>query len=186
MAYYEFGIGPYRFSFALRKYIKAVGVVNHAGEGKYFLIWDFDYVPEEHVIASLVYIQDEYKLSPIYVVKTGLQGGFHAYCFTAFDWADLVTVIMHTPYVDKGFVKLGILRGYFDLRISEKPGRKLQHHCILPSEIPADIDPARYFEQVSYYTPTKKPVSAKPSDLCEKSEHELLERIRRLLEKGGE
>lgn len=126
------------------------GVNSKLGDGQHFLMWDFDEVWEPCIEAELLIAQQKHNLPPIYVFSSGAPGCYHAYCFASFPWEDACAIIAGTPYVDKKYVSIGILRGLFTLRYSEVRGKKPEPIMVLPSLIEADVDPMKLKSFVTY------------------------------------
>ncbi|GAH81032.1 unnamed protein product [marine sediment metagenome] len=121
--------------------VKVKGVNSNLPDGRHILMWDFDNVEGEDVINQLLYVQDRFKLSRIFLLNTGLDGHWHAYCFKAKSWANLLHILASTEGLDQTFFKIGIIRGFFTLRYSKKEGRGFIPAIILPSRVQEDIDP---------------------------------------------
>lgn len=119
-------------------------------DGKHFLMWDFDDTKLEAVKAALREIQKRYKLPIIWLLNTGIPDSWHANCFKALEWEECRSVVAATKYVDKKFVGIGILRGFFTLRYSPMQGREFQPAIILPSIYPEDINPLELTSFITY------------------------------------
>jgi hypothetical protein len=143
--------GDFHFSISKQTPIEGINS-NIKGTKKHVLFWDFDNVPLEEVIKTLCKIQRKYHLPRISVVNTGVEGYFHAYCFKAKKWGDAIKIIAETEGVDRMFFWLGIMRGYFTLRIGDKPGRSFQAIAILPSKYIPDVHPNDLENTIIYQT----------------------------------
>ena len=115
-------------------------------------MWDFDNEKEEWVFNDLDYIQERYNLPTIRVLYTGIPGHYHAYCFHECGWLDAREIIAGTPGVDKIYLAIGIIRGYFTLRISEKRGRQLETAFNLFSMYPETANAEEVASFVEYTT----------------------------------
>lgn len=129
------------------------GVNSRLPGGRHFLMWDFDETPLEQLKDELTIIQGKYKLPRIWLINSGLPDHYHANCFKALDWVTCRSIIADTPSVDKKFLAIGILRGFFTLRYSPVEGREWQPATILVSGTPEDVDP---FELTSFATYPKR------------------------------
>ncbi|MBA7574922.1 hypothetical protein ES708_16738 [subsurface metagenome] len=115
-------------------------------------MWDFDDKGEEDVIAALKEVQRRFKLAQIFLLNTGLEGYYHAYCFKVFDWADTLKILASTEGIDKVFFKIGVIREYFTLRYSPKKARDFEPAIILPSRYKEDVNPYEVCSFVKYWT----------------------------------
>ncbi|GAJ03054.1 unnamed protein product, partial [marine sediment metagenome] len=107
---------------------------------------------EDDVKTALVDVQREFRLARIYLLNTGLEGYWHAYCFQAHSWADTLRILASTPGIDRVFFKIGAIREYFTLRFTPKKRRDFKPAVILPSKIPEDVDPYKLNSFVTYWT----------------------------------
>ena len=85
----------------------------------HILLWDFDYMSLSKIVKSLKVIQDTYCLPVIYVIKSS-PDSYHAYCFTARTFRETITILSATTTLDITYLRMGIVRGYFTLRISPR------------------------------------------------------------------
>ena len=116
-------IGDLRLTFTIARITKVIGVNSKLDDGRHILMWDFDDTNLEEVKDALRKIQTRYFLSDIYILETRLRTNFISYCFTACDWRRAVEIIASTQKVDWNFLKYGVYRGHFTLRVSPKNGR---------------------------------------------------------------
>jgi hypothetical protein len=129
------------------------GVNSHLPDGDHILLWDFDDVPIGLVLVCLKAIQEQHNLPNIYIIPTGRPNCYHANCFKRFSWLKTRTIIANTPFVDKKFLAIGILRGFFTLRYTPTGETEFGEAIVLPSEVESDIDP---MELTSFSTYPKK------------------------------
>lgn len=115
-------------------------------------MWDFDNVKEEDVKNELRRIQMVFKLPRIWLISTGIEGYYHAYCFKAFDWPDTLKILASTCFLDKVYFKIGVIRDYFTLRYSYKKGRDFSKAAILKSRYKEDVNPFTLTNMVKYWT----------------------------------
>lgn len=106
---------------------------------EHILMWDFDDVSLADVIMSLKFIQGHYTLPPIYIIETS-PNRFHAYSFVAMSFRLVAMILLATPFIDEKYVRLGVARGYFTLRISERQDEQFRLARILGSDIP-EVNP---------------------------------------------
>lgn len=115
-------------------------------------MWDFDDVKEEDVKDSLVDIQKHFRLPRIWLINTGIETYWHAYCFKALAWPDMLKILASTQYLDKVFFKIGVIRGYFTLRYTDKSRRDFKPAVILKSRYKEDVNPFELTNMVKYWT----------------------------------
>jgi len=108
--------------------------------GDHCLFWDFDDVDLGLVKTMLEIVQHDFKLPSIYVLQTS-ERGFHANCWKAFDWITARKIVAATPFVDKKFLAISIIREFFTLRFSPLPRSAIEPIAYLPSKYPEDVDP---------------------------------------------
>lgn len=142
----------YRFYIALTHSGQVRGVNSKLADGRHFLMWDFDDKEEKDVIQGLQSIQKEYHLPRVFLLNTGLDNYWHAYCFKAHRWGDCLRILAETPYLDPVYFKIGCIRGYFTLRYSRKGKREFKPAIILPSRYNEDVDPHKIDSFVTYWT----------------------------------
>ena len=117
-------IGDLRITFTAARITKVVGVNSQLDDGRHILMWDFDDTPLQEVKDALRRVQTRFFLSDIYVLLSSVPSNYIAYCFTAKEWRDTVMIITQTEGVDWNFIKYGVYRGRFTLRVSEKHNEK--------------------------------------------------------------
>ena len=121
--------------------------------GKHFLMWDFDDVAIGDIQLTLFQIQAKHELPQIWLLNTGRENNWHANCFKALPWEECRAIIAQTKYVDKKYLAIGILRGFFTLRYSPVGKREFKPAIVLPSEVKEDVNP---YELMSFITYPKK------------------------------
>jgi len=145
-------IGPIYVHLLVRRVYDVTGINSKLEDGRHILLWDFDEKPLDLISAELEAIQAKHCLSAIYIVNTGLEDYYHAYCFTALDWVKCREIIASTPTVDRIFLALGIMRGYFTLRISPKRNRKFKLAKVLESSVEPEVNPYSLGSFEEYFT----------------------------------
>lgn len=121
-------LGRWRFTFSMAPTTKVVGVNSNLQDGNHILMWDFDTGTEQQIYGALKWIQHEYRLPKIRTARTGKKHGYHAICLTRLPWRLVIAIIASTPLVDYNFIKYGIYRKHFTLRISPKCFRAIHFH----------------------------------------------------------
>ena len=109
-------------------------------EDKHILLWDFDNIELPIVIKSLRVLQKLYKLPTIYIVSSSVSN-YHAYSFAARTFREVIHIISGTPEIDTMYLRLGLVRGYYTLRVSERKGEIFQLVKILNSVVPDEVNP---------------------------------------------
>jgi len=135
-------IGDVRVTFTLARIAKVIGVNSQLDEDRHILMWDFDDVSLEEVVAALNVVKNRYSLSNIYVLETKKDTNYIAYCFTALDWRRVVEIIAQTEHIDWNFFKYGVYRGRFTLRVTPKDGRTPKFKCMLEGLGLPDCEPS--------------------------------------------
>lgn len=89
---------------------------------KHILLWDFDNANIDEIKSSLVAMQLRYRLPEILIVESSPEK-YHAYCFASRPFMEVVHILSDTPNVCETFFRIGIIRGYYTLRISTRKGQ---------------------------------------------------------------
>lgn len=139
-----------KFHIGINRTARVKGVNSKLADGKHFLMWDIDGVPKGKLVPALYKIQVRFALPKIYVLDTGIEGYYHAYCFKRFAWADVLHILASTEYLDKIYLSIGVLRGYWTLRISDKRNRPIQPAFVLESHFKEDVTPEDVLSFVEY------------------------------------
>lgn len=145
-------IGVIRLTFSIATVVKVKGVNSYLDDGRHILMWDFDHCSLEEVKDALRKVQGRYFLSDIHLLETNLEGGYHAYCFTAVPWRRAVEILAATNHVDMKYLKWCLFRGRFTLRVSEKMGRIPHKVCTLDGYTLPDATVADLKQWVIYET----------------------------------
>jgi len=111
-----------KFALMVSRIAKPIGVNSELEDGNHILMWDFDDVPLEKVEFSLGVVSTRFMLSDIYILRTKEPDNYIAYCFSSFDWRQAVNIVIQTVYVDWQFVRFGVFRNKFTLRVTAKSG----------------------------------------------------------------
>lgn len=134
----RFGV---RFHIGIARTARVKGVNSEVGDGLHMIMWDFDDVPLETVVTELKVLQGEWCLPNIYILTTGINGYWHAYCFASRSLFQVRSIISSTQHVDKVFLAMGCIRGYFTLRFSPKKGRDISLIATLKSPYKNECSP---------------------------------------------
>ena len=110
-----------RFYMSLLEKRTGVCSQQYDNQDKHMLLWDFDYLNLDDIIESLEKVQQDYNLPSIYVIKSS-PDSYHAYCFMSRSFRETINIISATTTVDMAYLRLGIVRGYFTLRITPRTG----------------------------------------------------------------
>lgn len=146
-----------KVQFVWRRLQKVRGICSDLKYGYHFLLWDFDMLPLDEVEESLRFIQGRFKLPTIHIIQTAAEGGYHAYCFKRVTWPQCLYILSMTEGLDSGYFKIGVLRGYFTLRITPKIRRNGKAEGFtqvmrLPSHYRPDVSPDKATNLVEYWT----------------------------------
>lgn len=114
----SFRIFNIRFLLSVRKVHRPVGACSKLENGKHILMWDFDGVDYQDAEQALREVIRRENLSDVYLLQSSGQMGFHAYCFSSFDFNDALRIVASTRHIENMFIRLGAVRGYLTLRIT--------------------------------------------------------------------
>lgn len=134
----------YRFTLVatIKKLVTVNGIDSIVDEklNTHILLWDFDAVPLDDIIESLTIVQLKYILPRIRILQT--KRGYHAYCFAERSYSETLRILSSTQYADDNHFKIGVMRGYWTLRITPKSkkdtGFKLVY--VIESQVPENLN----------------------------------------------
>lgn len=106
---------------------------------KHMLLWDFDESDFSNIINELHRLQAKYKLPTIYILRSS-ENHYHAYSFTERDLQEVIHILSDTNGIDITYLRLGMARGYYTLRYSEKKGKKISLIAVLQSNYPDEMN----------------------------------------------
>ena len=132
-------IGRWRFTFSMAPITKVVGLNSTLIDGNHMPMWDFDNVPIQKVREALREVQNRYNLPTIRIASSGRKDGWLALCLKRVDWKTEIAIIASTKYVDADYVKFGIYRGHFTIRITPKAFLRVKYHSKLFSPHREDV-----------------------------------------------
>jgi len=145
-------IGNWRFTFTIAPVTDIIGVHSKLPDGNHILMWDFDNTTLNQVVGALQTVQATYNLPNIYILETKKNTNYIAYCFKRLPWRKVVEIIAYTKGVDWGFLKYGIYREKFTLRVTPKCGRKPKLVYILKNTLTEDATVLDLKNWVKYET----------------------------------
>lgn len=128
------------------------GVNNTLKDGKHFLVFDFDNSELLQVWYELKKAQIKYRLPPIYIVNTGKENSYHAYCFYRCDFKKSVQIALECDSIDYTFVRFTLQRKHATLRITEKNNRSLKVVHTIESKIPETVSIQEFNSFTKYET----------------------------------
>jgi len=136
----------------IAKIAKVIGVNSELENGRHILMWDFDNIPLPDVCADLRAVQIRNSLSDIHICRTKEPDNYIAYCFTSQDWRTAVEIVAQTHLVDWQFLRFGVYRGHFTLRVTPKNEREIKLAYRLEGYEPPDCKPSDLKSWVRYET----------------------------------
>jgi len=131
---------------------KVIGVNSELENGRHVLMWDFDDVPLNEVFHDLRAVQTRYLLSDIHILRTKEPDNYIAYCFTSQDWKTAVEIVAQTHTVDWQFLRFGVYRGHFTLRVTPKNEREIKPAIRIEGYELPDCKPSDLKSWVRYET----------------------------------
>jgi len=145
-------IGHYRATFTFARIAKVIGVNSELEDGTHVLMWDFDNQVLRDVEDALRMVQTRYFLSDIHVLCTKEPYNYIAYCFSSQEWRRAVEIVAATPLVDYQFLRFGVYRSHFTLRVTPKGDREIKFKEILDGYCLPDCTPLDLKSWVRYET----------------------------------
>lgn len=148
-------LGHYKLAFTFARIAKVIGVNSELDDGRHILMWDFDDVSLADVKRALSVVQARYMLSDILILESKKDTRFLAYCFTAMDLQRTAEIITQTEFVDWSFIRFGIFREKWTLRVTPKGDRHIRKVATLeglelPNCTPADLHSWVRYETLSW------------------------------------
>ena len=132
----------YQLRLYLSRLEKREGVCSKVYQEKdsHIVLWDFDNISLPKIVKSLTKKQLQYKLPNIYIV-TSSPNCFHAYCFASRSFREVIHILSDTPEIDTEYLRLGMIRGYYTLRISPRKSDKFKTVRVLTSVVSKEVNP---------------------------------------------
>lgn len=109
-----------------------------SSDDKHALLMDFDNSSLSKIINDMYTIQLKYNLPTIYIIASSSYS-YHAYCFTGRPFMQIIHILSDIPEIDESYFRLGIVRGYFTLRITPRKNDKFKIVKILASCFPEEM-----------------------------------------------
>lgn len=129
------------FNISFRKIAIRKGICSkNYDNDKHMLLWDFDEVELWIIKFDLRYLQEKYKLPPVYIFESS-ENHYHAYCFVMRDLKEVIHILSDTATIDMDYLKLGVARGYYTLRFTPKGDKNVKLIHILKSSINNEMSP---------------------------------------------
>lgn len=123
----------FRKPVAIYPIAKRTGVCSKNYEtDKHILLWDFDDTNFDFVELELNRLMRKYELPQIYILQSS-ENHYHAYCFASRTFQQVIHILSETKSLDFEYLRLGIVRGYYTLRFSDKENSKMRLMETLPS-----------------------------------------------------
>lgn len=109
-------------------------------QGKHMILWDFDDANIDDIINGLVGVQWAFLLPTIYIIESS-ENHYHAYCFAKRELKEIIGILSTTPNICEDYLRLGMVRGYYTLRISRRKNENFELVKVLSSEYPREMLP---------------------------------------------
>jgi hypothetical protein len=145
-------IGKWRITFTFAPVTDVIGVNSNLDGDDHILMWDFDDTSLKDVVDELLRVQRIYELPKIYILETKKDTNYMAYCFKRTPWRKVVEIIAFTKGVDWNYLKYGVYRNRFTLRVTPKCERLIRLCLTLPSAVPEDCSIPDLKSWVKYET----------------------------------
>lgn len=110
-----------------------------SGEDKHMLLWDFDDSDLKSITSALQAQQSLYNLPTIYILSSS-PNKYHAYCFACRTLREIIHILSATPQIDLQYLRLGMIRGYYTLRITPRENDTFKIVRVLPSMKEIEIE----------------------------------------------
>ena len=150
--HYRLDIKGWRFYIAITHSQQLHGVNSQLGDDYHFLMWDFDNVELGRLFEELEHIQWLFELPAIHILQSSLPNSYHAYCFARRPWGMVLQILATTQYIDQQFFKIGVIRGYFTLRIEDKKAGLLKAVGRIPSLVDNEVGTDEITSFANYWT----------------------------------
>ncbi len=147
-----FTIGKWKIAITIARHARVIGVNSELEDGRHILMWDFDDVELDKVKEALWRVQSKYWLSEIFILRTKEPNNYIAYCFRTKEWPRAVEIVVSTEGVDWQFIRFGVFRGKFTLRVTPKGERTPYLVDRLEGLCSPDVSPQELKSWVRYET----------------------------------
>lgn len=108
---------------------------------RHITIWDFDEASYNDIVRSLKRVQRKYNMPTIYIVTSSVNH-YHAYSFTSRTLKDVIHILSDTEFICDTYLRLGMVRGYYTLRISPRKNECMLLVSRLISDKPDEMLPS--------------------------------------------
>jgi hypothetical protein len=132
--------GNHRLTIAWVKYQTTIGLNSKLADGNHVLMYDCDDFTFDMVHDGLKYAQMHYELPNIYLYQSSLPGHYLALCLDRNSWIDTIHMVTALPCIDKSWLRGGVARQYFTIRIGQKNGQYPKPMMVLKSKRPETVD----------------------------------------------
>ena len=140
-------IRNHRLTIAWIKYQTTEGLNSRLEDGQHCLMWDFDGFGFDIVRDGLNRVMKLYKLSSIYLFGSSPPDHYLALCLSRRPWIETVHIITSLPIIDKNWLRGGVARQYFTIRIGSKNGHYPEPLLVFKSDVPETVK----IEDLKYY-----------------------------------
>lgn len=151
---FKLRFGKWRLTVTLAPIIDVIGVNSSLPDGHHILMWDFDNVPLKKVKDALLVQQLMHVLPRIRILETQPSKNYIAYCLTRCTLNKAIEIISSTQFICFNFLKWGVFRKRFTLRISHKHGKRPRLVHVMESDIVEDVSISELRSFVKYETLT--------------------------------
>jgi len=145
-------IGHYKLALTCARIATPIGVNSQLDDGNHILMWDFDGTNLTVVKHSLRYVAARYLLPEIHILETKKNSNYIAYCFASLDWRRVVEIVTQTNGVDWQFIRFGVFRGKFTLRVTPKGIREIKKVATIGGHRLPDVEPGDLHSWAKYET----------------------------------
>lgn len=135
-------IGNIKFGIYISRIEKRTGICSRVYEdnNQHILLWDFDNSDLITIKHSLRNSQIAFSLPTIYIIESSPKK-YHAYCFASRSFRETIMILATVPEIDMEYLRLGVARGYFTLRISPRKNEQFKPALTLYSNNQNEISP---------------------------------------------
>lgn len=133
-------VGKWQIRVYLDKQVEHTGVCSTKADNpkEHMLLWDFDDAKLGDIVNQLLAVSCLYSLPKIYLVSSS-PGNYHAYCFASRDFRETISILASTKSIDLAYLRMGVARGYFTLRITPRKGGQFRLIRIIRSQVPNEM-----------------------------------------------
>lgn len=140
-------IRNHRLTIAWVKYQTTEGLNSRLADGNHILMWDFDGYGYDIVCDGLIFCQRIYKLSNMYLFGSSPPDHFLCLCLSRRPWIGAVHIITSISIIDSQWLRGGVARQYFTIRIGKKNGHFPIPLKVFKSKVREDVK----IEELTFY-----------------------------------